>query len=552
MSASAAVKKATTAQEILSRVKKTSTSTEAKAETKTNTGEFANISANAFYSVMFSENLSPEEKQEAVAKLLTFEGTKEQNRERIKEFETFKEYLQAHRERMATEIIKLTDTETFSELKSVYEDLNNALIDFDEKMSPLTDIIDSIYQLRTSGQVYDAFKEIKADREREELNQRMADDLRSQIEQKKLEIENRNSQIRELSNKRSFFGFGGLKASAAQEIDALELQKQSELDSIANMDNKIAELQNQNATSNSELDVHKANLRELLDITSEEHKERQAALVNAALHFVSTSKERVGSVRNHLGKMNEQVENLYDANGQMTQVYAILNEGIKDAEIENTKKREKLLEPKDAENTIAKLQREQTKAEIEGHITMLNSSAADTITTYGDLTSQSIRIKTMKDANDQQIAKARNMYTQGVAGVADRLSVVLQAVSGAALGESSAMAQETLARMSENTNSVAQKESIRIAMGVGEQNSAIDKAIEDLKSYGEITRAATDITREGLSEMRDKLAQMEQIAKETREDINQSVAVAAEIGLGVKKPSGSTEKVVPLSNPFKI
>mgnify|MGYP001100456082 CR=1 FL=1 len=50
---------------------------------------------------MFAENTKPEAKREEVAKLLTFEGTKEQNREQIKEFELFKEYLQSQREEMA-------------------------------------------------------------------------------------------------------------------------------------------------------------------------------------------------------------------------------------------------------------------------------------------------------------------------------------------------------------------------------------------------------------------------------------------------------------------
>jgi hypothetical protein len=45
---------------------------------------FANIAANAFFKVMFAENTRPEAKRAEVAKLLTFEGTKEENRERIK------------------------------------------------------------------------------------------------------------------------------------------------------------------------------------------------------------------------------------------------------------------------------------------------------------------------------------------------------------------------------------------------------------------------------------------------------------------------------------
>ena len=114
---------------------------------------------------------------------------------------------------------------------------------------------------------------------------------------------------------------------------------------------------------------------------------------------------------------------------------------------------------------ITQMSREQKKMSVEQHMTMLDASAADTMATYADLTSGAIRIKTMKDAVDQQTNRARSMHSQGISGVADRLSVVLQAVSSAALGEASAMAKDTLQQMAENTNKVAQKESIRIAMG---------------------------------------------------------------------------------------
>ena len=165
---------------------------------------------------------------------------------------------------------------------------------------------------------------------------------------------------------------------------------------------------------------------------------------------------------------------------------------------------------------ITKMTREQKKMSVEQHMTMLDSSAADTMSTYADLTSGAVRIKTMKDAVDQQMNRARAMHSQGISGVADRLSVVLQAVSSAALGEASAMAKDTLQQMAENTNKVAQKESIRIAMGIEEQNEDLKKAIDDLGAYGEVVRAATSITREGLTDMRSKLDELKKLATRCR------------------------------------
>jgi hypothetical protein len=173
------------------------------------------------------------------------------------------------------------------------------------------------------------------------------------------------------------------------------------------------------------------------------------------------------------------------------------------------------------------------------------------MTTSADLTSQSIRIKTMKDANDMQITKARALQTQGVAGVADRLSIVLQAVSAAALGESSSMAKDTLLRMTENTNKVAQKETIRVATGIDESNAEVLKAIDDLGAYGAVMKTATEIQRQGLTEMRENLETLRKLAKETTESVRESVAVNADVGAGAS-PTAAAPKPSQPASPFKF
>lgn len=516
---------------------------------------FANISANSFFKVMFAENTKPEAKRAEVAKLLTFEGTKEQNRERIKEFELFKEYLQSQREEMAQEIIRLTDTGTFSELKQVYDDLNTSLIQFDERMQPLTDIIDAVYTLRTNGLTLDAFQEILRDRKREEELLRIKDAKQQEFKQLKTSVEDIHSDIAALGENRSFFGLGGVKEEARIAIARKNEELKWVVDSLDKLSDELHQLDQQTPTE-SELGEYveqKKKLRELLDISADDHKQRQKDLVDAAVNFVNTAKTRVGSVRGHLTKMNDQVENLFDANNMMGTVYAIMNEGIKEAADANLKAREALQPPAPgSEDMIAQMAREQKKMAVEQHITMLDASAADTMATYADLTSGAIRIKTMKDAVDQQAIKARAMHSQGISGVADRLSVVLQAVSSAALGEASAMAKDTLQQMAANTNKVAQKESIRIAMGIEEQNSDLSKAIDDLGAYGEVVRAATNITREGLTDMRAKLDELKKLAEDVQGDVHDAIGVHADVARPqetVAKPQAAAG-VTP--SPFKL
>ena len=516
---------------------------------------FANISANAFFKVMFAENTKPEAKREEVAKLLTFEGTKEENRERIKEFELFKEYLQSQREEMAQEIIRLTDTGTFSELKQVYDELNTSLVEFDDKMRPLTDIIDAVYTLRTNGLTLEAFQEILRDRRREEELVRTKKAKQAEFENLKSSVNRINSDIAGLGENRSFFGLGGVKEEARIAIARKNTELKTISDTLTRLSGELTELDKQTPTESElgEYAEQKTKLRELLDISADEHKERQKALVDSAVNFVNTAKARVGSVRQHLGQMNDQVENLFDANNMMGTVYAIMNEGIKDASENNQKSRDTLQPPAEgAEDLIAKMAREQKKMAIEQHITMLDASAADTMATYADLTSGAIRIKTMKDAVDQQAIRARTMHSQGISGVADRLSVVLQAVSSAALGEASAMAKDTLQQMAQNTNKVAQKESIRIAMGIEEQNSDLSKAIDDLGAYGEVVRAATNITREGLSDMRSKLDELKKLAEDVQGDVQDAIAVNADVARPQKQASARPEAGEPTPSPFKL
>jgi len=238
---------------------------------------FASISANSFFKVMFAESTKPEAKRAEVAKLLTFEGTKEQNRERIKEFELFKEYLQSQREEMAQEIIRLTDTGTFSELKQVYDDLNTSLIQFDERMQPLTDIIDAVYTLRTNGLTLDAFQEILRDRKREEELRLTKTSKQEEFDDLKSSVNRINSDIAALGEQRSFFGLGGVKEEARVAIARKNEELRQVDDRLSSLSDQLFELEKQ-TPSESELGEYveqKKKLRELLDISADDHKQRR-------------------------------------------------------------------------------------------------------------------------------------------------------------------------------------------------------------------------------------------------------------------------------------
>ena len=529
-----------------------------KEQVQAKDSRFANIESNPFFQAIFDESISPEEKQAAITKLLTFTGTREENRERVKAFDLFKEYLQSEREAMATQIIKMSDTENFATLKQVFEDINTALITFEDDIKPLLEIIDALHVLRADNQTLDAFREIKDEEKRREAIQKRDAELKEQIDKVQNRIDELKTQNRVEEQNKGFFGFGGIKQESIEKIARNKVQLENAAEELRKISEEAKLNAEQANNQNTESKVNnleaKEKLREMLNLASDEHRQRSQNLINSAVNFVQTSKEKIETIRGHLGSMADQTKNLEDANSQMSFIYAILGEGVKGAEQENKKLREGLMKESDSENMVQKLQRETQQRDINEHIQMLEISAVDTVATVADLTSASIRIKNMIDANQQQIQMARDMHARGVAGVADRLSTVIQAVGAAAIAESNAMTAETLTAMSNNTDVIAQKESMRIALGIQDRNSDLERAIESLAQYGEVNKVATEFTRNGIQTMRENLDLMQKTARDVAETVMESKAVVADIVMGSEPNSSQkqTETKKSVKSPFNF
>ncbi len=541
-----------------SRRQGTASNTKAKREEAQFSGKFAKMDANTFYKIMFDGESSPREKMDQVSKSLTFADNKEDAKEKLEEFTQFKEYLQYERKRMAQQIIDLTDTEAFSELKEVYDQLNTALLDFEDKINPLTDTVDAVYELRMNGVTFDAFREITDDKEAEEKIAELRAEQEEELRKLEDDINILNDSIAVWGEDKALFGLGGIKKYARENIAKAQIQletREAELsDLIATMEDE-----SQYKLPESQLDEKfiesKRKLRELLDISSDDHKQRQSELVQAAQHFVNTTETRVADISSHFDGMDKQIENLMEANYSMREIYAILNDSTKEAHKDNEKFRDTLQPVENEESDIEKMNREREKRDLENYIGALNASSVDTTMVFGELTNAGHRIKSMKDGNDQQITKTRQIHSSGVAGVADQLSTVLQAVSAAALGESSEMARMSLERMNQKTTDLSQKEVIRIALGTHEQNSELSKALEGLEQYGEVIRTATNITREGLLETKALLGNLEETAKEVHDDVKESISVAAEVVAGEGSSSSDdteSEGSNDAPNPFNI
>lgn len=513
-----------------------------KVKTKTDDALNAKITDNPFYNVLFAADKSLAEKQQAVTEMMTSTLDSKQDRASVKAYDDFREWLSAQQTTLAEQVISLSNVDSMAELQSVLKDMNTDLLNFEDKMNPIMDIIESIHYLRTNDLIGDTFKQIKEDQEREEQ-------INADIRAKELEIaaaeaaiEGEKERKALASTKRSFFGMGGLTKEALGDIaraDQAMDDKRQEIGSINSDLHKLKSSLTPQSVDEDEAAIHKARLRELLDMSKDENRDRVIQLRDSASNFISTARDRTGSLRGQFEQLSGQITGVEDSNQNMLKVYAVLNEGMKDATAKNTGMRGDLADASDEESMVQKMTREEKLRALDTHVSHLSRSQGETMAAYGDLNQQAIRVHTMRSSTDQQIDTARQINTQGVAATADRLATVLTAVSAAALGEASSAAQDTLGRMRQSTNDISSREVIRVAMGVSTINDQLETVFQELEEIREVQQAATGIVRNGMTEMNERMVQLQETAKMAKDDLNSHIASAS---LAVGEAAGSAKK----------
>ena len=510
-----------------------------------------NIKENSFFKVIFSDNLSLEQKVEEVTRILEFSDNKEVDRAKIQEFDTFKEYLQSISEEMSKQRIEMTDTEVFAELQRVYADFNNDLNSFIEKIKPLTEITDALYNLRQNGETRNALAKIKADQEWDEEKEAEKQQIQNEFIKFEKQITELKLEIEVLQKDKGFFGLGQIKAASKAKIAANETKIEQLDRDIQNNHKKLADIQEEikqhHEQRSQSIDVEK--LKELLNLTSEQHTLRQADMVESALKFVNQGKERFGAIRGHLEKMVKQIEGLCDNNGNMIQIYAIMNEATKKVEIVHRELRQELEHKDVGDNLLESMKLDEARRNLDEHIDTVSTATVDTMQTYGELTTEAIKIRNMQAATKKQVESARAMHSRGIASVASQLSVVVTAVNSAAINEAQSMASNTLAEMARVTNDIAKNEAIRIATGRDNINDDLEAMLQNLAEFGDTQREATEITRSALETMRANLDEIEKMAKDVQDDTRDFIAVTGDVLSEKTEPKKESPNT---TSPFKL
>lgn len=496
------------------------------------------IKTNAFAQIMWNPNLSPEQKRDELVKILAFskESSKEENRAKLQAFSQFKEYLQEQRKVLNREGIKLQDTEAFAELQSVIDDMTKSSIDFQERVKPLLDVLSAVFEIRKHNKITDVYKEIQDDKAWQEEQNKNLVDLQSELRGTSLHLENLEREKARLSEEKSFFGLGPIKSSAkirSAEIDSIDRPKL--LGTIADLIKKI-EKQKEVITigpdsENPELVKQKAVLKEFLDLTKEDNRDRQKTLIEAAVKYVDTSDSRLKNVLGTLDRLGKHAEVMSDANGMLRSMHMIMDDSLKNVSKVNDSVKTELSTAQSDESSIAKMTREEKLNELNEHITLTNDGAVDITNSIGGLTKHSVQIQSYKDTLRNESNSTKRLHLEGVSQMGEQLMSVISAISAAATSESRSIAANNFSKMAEQNATIISQEVVRNATNIEIEADQISKLVSELQDYGDVLNASSAIASQGYGRMRDTVEAIRKVSGHVQDAIKDLVSDRADSGI---------------------
>jgi len=521
--------------------------------------------SNPIARVMVNGALTPEAKRDELAKLLQFsvESTKEENRAKLAALEQFKEFLQEQRKVLNREGIKLQDTEAFAELQSVIDEMTNASVEFQDRIKPLLEVLNAVFEIRKQDKVEDVYREIQSDVawKNEKLEQLRA--LEAEFGASQDDVRALQEERAQLLEKKTFFGLGPVKESARMRV--------SEIDNVAlvSAGKKVSQLVQEIAalkqtidsgpdTSNPELAKQKGVLREFLDLTKDENRQRQKALIDAAVHYVDTSDKRLTSVMSTLGRLQKHAEVVGDANSMLRTMHVIMDEGVKQAAGEHAALKEKLAQGAGDESAIAKMTREEKLRELNEHMTLTNESAVDIANSIGGLAKHSVQIQAYSDTLRNESSSTKRLHLEGVSQMGEQLMSVISAISAAATSESRALAANNFQKMAEQNQTIVAQEVVRNATNIELEANHISRLVGELEDYGAVLSSSNEIAQQGYTRMKETVDAIRKVSGSVQEAIKDLVSDRADADFASSRQSSEPEPVqraandavTPTDNPF--
>jgi hypothetical protein len=402
------------------------------------------------------------------------------------------------------------------------------------------------------------YKEIQRDKEWAAEQKKNLEGLEGRLESLVHESDQLERTKAQLSTERSFFGFGPTKKSALEriaEIDAVDKARvtQEISDTIARIESQKSTIEAGRDPEHPELAEQKRVLREFLDLTKDENRERQRGLIDAAVQYVDTSDTRLKSVLGTLERLGKHAEVLADTNGILKNMHLIMDESLKEVAQKNDSTKRELSQGAANESSIARMTREDKLQDINEFISRADDHSVDVANSIGGLTKHAVQIQAYKDTIRNESGSTKRLHLEGVSQMGEQLMSVISAISAAATSESRSVAANNFARMAAQNQTIIAQEVVRNATTIDLEAQQISRLVGELQDYGDVLKASSEIAQEGYSRMRDTIGAIRKVSGAVQGAINDLVddRAAANMGSGDSSAGEATSKSQgSLQNPF--
>jgi hypothetical protein len=485
------------------------------------------ITANPIARIVLDAKLEPEERVSQLAGALSPETEAEQAAQR-KALEETREFIASKRAAAARKQIELASTTIFAKVKQVIGGMQQGVVNFDNTMQPMTDDLQVIFDLRTSGKMNQTVANISQDRIVEADWEKRHQDIDQKTASINSDVKHINMQIKLLEQDKNIFG--SVKRSAVMEITTKQEQLKSlqdEMDEQKKLYDALMAEQKDYEEKHGDDKETKDKLRKMLDISGEEYIKKMEKVIQDALDFIDTSKHDVGELREELGDLDEQAAQQIRINGQLKLVTAILDKGIDKAQENNIGKVKSLAIAPEGEDMLSQVTRTQKKNDIERFVAALKGTSTSVKGTVSALTDDAISANNFSQIVADQRINIQELHSEGIASVTSNLSQTINAFNAAALNEGAENARQAMFDMNVVTDKIRNQSVINSAMTVENVEKRVIERISSLSSITDALDVANKLSSKGMSSLAQRLQELEKVNDEAMAKLQTNIGIAA-------------------------
>lgn len=485
------------------------------------------ITANPIARIVLDPKLEPEERVSQLATALSPETETEQA-ERRKALEETREFIASKRAAAARKQIELASTTIFAKVKQVIGGMQQGVVNFDNTMQPMTDDLQVIFDLRTSGKMNQTVASITQDRVVEADWEKRHGDIDNKTASINSDVKHINKEILVLQQDKNIFG--SIKKSAATEIALKQSQliaMQADMDDQKKLYDTLTAEQKDYEEKHGEDKEVKEKLRRMLDISGDEYIKKMEKVITDALSFIDTSKQDVGELRSELGDLDEQAANQIRINGQLRLVTAILDKGLDKAQEINVGKVKSLMIAPSNEDMLSQVTRTQKKNDIERFVAALKGTSTSVKGTVSALTDDAISANNFSQIVADQRINIQELHSEGIASVTSNLSQTINAFNAAALNEGAENARQAMFDMNTVTDKIRNQSVINSAMTLENTEKRVIERISSLTSVTDALDTANKLSSKGMSSLAQRLAELNKVNDEAMKKLQTNIGIAA-------------------------